>query len=79
MLSALRQEDKTGGFEVEDPREHTAVVCALENTNKLSVGRYEVMRREYGAFVKETGRKTADGCWVGDGSTQNRRLDAARS
>ena len=46
---------------------------------KLAVGRYEVTRREYGAFVKETGRKTAAGCWVGDGSTRNWRLDAARS
>ena len=48
-------------------------------TKKLAVGRYEVTRREYGTFVKETGRKTAAGCWVGDGSIQNWRLDAARS
>ena len=48
-------------------------------TKKLAVGRYEVMRREYGAFVKETGRKTAEGCWVGDGSTKNWGLDATRS
>ena len=46
---------------------------------KLAVGRHEVTRREYGAFVKETGRKTAAGCWVGDGSSRNWRLDAARS
>lgn len=33
----------------------------------LAVGRYEVTRREYAAFVQETGREPGGSCWVGDG------------
>ena len=32
MLSALRQEGRTGGFDIVDPRENAAVARALENT-----------------------------------------------
>ena len=46
---------------------------------KLAVGRYEVTRGEYGDFVKETGRETRRGCWVGDGGIKNWRQDGSRS
>ena len=48
---------------------------------KLAVGRYEVTRGEYGDFVKETGRQTTGGCWVGDGGIEikNWRRDGSRS
>lgn len=46
---------------------------------KLAVGRYEVTRREYAAFVNDTGRKNAGGCWVADGSLTEWRQDPGRS
>ncbi len=45
----------------------------------LAVGKYEVTREEYAAFVEESGRETAGGCWFGDGSLDQWRQDGARS
>ena len=46
---------------------------------KLAVGRYEVTRREYAAFVKETGSGAAGNCWVADGGLDKWRQDPGRS
>ena len=46
---------------------------------KLAVGRYEVTRREYAAFVKEAGRGAPGNCWVADGTLDKWRQDPGRS
>lgn len=45
----------------------------------LAVGRYEVTRTEYAAFMRESGHRTAGPCGVGDGSLDGWRQDAGRS
>ena len=45
----------------------------------FAVGKYEVTRREFGAFVRVSGHVIRDGCWVYDSGERNWKRDAART
>ena len=45
----------------------------------FAVGKYEVTRREFGAFVHASGHVMGGGCWVYDSGERKWKRDAARS
>ena len=65
-------EGEAGRDKNEGPRHEVRIGKAF------AVGKYEVTRREYGEFVRETGRDMSGGCWVDD-AAQGWKSDGGRS
>ena len=65
--------DEAGRYKDESPRHRVTI------ERPFAIGKYEVTRREFGAFIRETGRDMGSDCWYWDGEESKPKIGDARS